>query len=32
VFSVLCFQLFVHDDDLEALTLLARRPGAFDDE
>ena len=32
VASVLCFQLFVHDDDLGALTLLARRPGAFTDE
>jgi transcriptional regulator with GAF, ATPase, and Fis domain len=32
VFSVLCFQLFVHDDDLGALNLTARRPGAFTDE
>ncbi len=30
--SALCFQLFVHDDDLGALNLLARRPGAFTDE
>ncbi len=32
VASALCFQLFVHEDDLGALTLLARRPGAFTDE
>lgn len=32
VASVLCFQLFVHEGDLGALNLLARRPGAFTDE
>jgi GAF domain-containing protein len=32
VASMLCFQLFVEGDDLGALTLLARRPGAFTDE
>jgi GAF domain-containing protein len=30
--SMLCFQLFVVGDDLGALNLLARRPGAFTDE
>jgi GAF domain-containing protein len=30
--SVLCFQLFVAGDDLGALSLLARQPGAFTDE
>jgi GAF domain-containing protein len=30
--SALCFQLFVRDDDLGALNLLARRPRAFTDE
>ena len=30
--SMLCFQLFVDEDDLGALNLLARRPGAFTDE
>jgi GAF domain-containing protein len=32
VTSALCFQLFVAGDDLGALDLLARRPGAFTDE
>ncbi len=32
VASMLCFQLFVVGDDLGALNLLARRPGAFTDE
>jgi GAF domain-containing protein len=32
VCSVLCFQLFAAADDLGALNLLARRPGAFTDE
>jgi hypothetical protein len=32
VASILCFQLFVHEDDLGALNLVARRPGAFTDE
>ena len=32
VASMLCFQLFVDEDDLGALNLLARRPGAFTDE
>jgi ANTAR domain-containing protein/GAF domain-containing protein len=32
VASVLSFQLFVHDNDLGALSLLARLPGAFTDE
>ncbi|MGY1666006.1 ANTAR domain-containing protein [Geodermatophilus sp. SYSU D00696] len=30
--SMLCFQLFVHENDLGALNLLARRPAAFTDE
>jgi transcriptional regulator with GAF, ATPase, and Fis domain len=30
--SVLSFQLFVHEDDLGSLNLLARRPEAFTDE
>ena len=30
--SMLCIQLFVAGDDLGALNLLARRPGAFTDE
>jgi GAF domain-containing protein len=30
--SVLCVQLFVAGDDLGAINLLARRPGAFTDE
>lgn len=32
VASMLCFQLFVRDQDLGGLNLLARRPGAFSDE
>ena len=32
VASMLCVQLFVAGDDLGALNLLARRPGAFTDE
>ncbi|SNS33409.1 GAF domain-containing protein [Geodermatophilus saharensis] len=32
VAGMLCFQLFVHESDLGALNLLARRPGAFTDE
>ncbi len=32
VSSMLCVQLFVAGDDLGALNLLARRPGAFTDE
>jgi transcriptional regulator with GAF, ATPase, and Fis domain len=32
VASMLSFQLFVHDNDLGALNLLARRPGATTDE
>ncbi|MGY1725113.1 GAF and ANTAR domain-containing protein [Blastococcus sp. SYSU DS0533] len=32
VASMLCFQLFVRDNDLGALNLMARRPGAFTDE
>ncbi len=32
VASMLCFQLFVEGDDLGALNLLARQPGAFTDE
>ena len=32
VSSMLCFQLFVEGDDLGALNLLARQPGAFTDE
>jgi GAF domain-containing protein len=32
VMSMLCFQLYVHESDLGALNLLARRPGAFTDE
>jgi transcriptional regulator with GAF, ATPase, and Fis domain len=32
VASMLCFRLFVHENDLGALNLLARRPGAFTDE
>ncbi|WP_409332199.1 GAF and ANTAR domain-containing protein [Trujillonella humicola] len=30
--SALCVQLFVRGNDLGAMNLLARRPGAFDDE
>lgn len=30
--SALCLQLFVEGDDLGALNLVSRRPGAFDDE
>ncbi len=30
--QLLCFQLFVHDEDLGALNLVARRPRAFTDE
>jgi GAF domain-containing protein len=30
--SMLCLQLFVHEGDLGALNVLARRPGAFTDE
>jgi len=30
--SLLCFQLFIHDDDLGTLTVLAHRPRAFTDE
>ncbi|MGY2126991.1 GAF and ANTAR domain-containing protein [Blastococcus sp. SYSU DS0617] len=30
--SMLCFQLFVHGDQLGAMNLYARTPGAFDDE
>jgi len=32
VASMLSFQLFVHENELGALNLLARRPGAFTDE
>jgi transcriptional regulator with GAF, ATPase, and Fis domain len=32
VASMLCFQLFVHENDLGALNLLARRTAAFTDE
>ncbi|MGY1619444.1 GAF and ANTAR domain-containing protein [Geodermatophilus sp. SYSU D00691] len=32
VASMLCIQLFVHESDLGALNLMARRPGAFTDE
>ena len=32
VSSMVCFQLFVAGDDLGALNVLARRPGAFTDE
>jgi GAF domain-containing protein len=32
VASMLCFQLFAAGDDMGALNLLARRPGAFTDE
>ncbi|SFL62776.1 GAF domain-containing protein [Geodermatophilus ruber] len=32
VASMLCFQLFVRDQDLGGLNLLAHRPGAFTDE
>ncbi len=30
--SMMCFQLFVHGDQLGAMNLYARTPGAFDDE
>src|SRR3712207_7216413 len=32
VASMLCLRLFVHENDVGGLNLLARRPGAFTDE